>query len=334
MATQQITSPPLLDETGKEIKNALQQLAQNVKPDATNIKIGPTSSTTVAGKFSQTDQALAKVDSQVNETTDILQSALACTATTFFKSSDASSYTGTLPSAAYKVGTFTVNLRGSGRIVTATNSDGGVATNYYDGSSWGGWKELAKQSSLDATNQALSTQQAFAYGLLSASIPHVVSNVDANNYKDPGTYYFTTGCSNIPGTYFLCTVINHTGGDFVIQLGMRAAEKYRYFFRVFASNAWGDWSEFALKSGIITETVALPNSTAIPANTVKSFTFDVSKSGYTPLGIVGFTGNGTSGIVVQEFYITQNNASVYVRNATSNSLTPSSLQLRVLYKKD
>lgn len=89
-----------------------------------------------------------KLDSNTNETTDILASALACTKTTFFKTSGSSSYTGTLPSNAYKVSTFIVNVRGGGRFVTATNSEGGVATNYYTGSAWIGWQELALNSSI------------------------------------------------------------------------------------------------------------------------------------------------------------------------------------------
>lgn len=99
-----------------------------------------------SNKANQSD--VNKLDSNTNETTDILASALACTKTTFFKTSGSSSYTGTLPSNDYKVSTFIVNVRGGGRFVTATNSVGGVATNYYTGNAWAGWQELALNSSI------------------------------------------------------------------------------------------------------------------------------------------------------------------------------------------
>jgi len=100
---------------------------------------------------------------------------------------------------------------------------------------------------VNALNSNLSNQQSYANGLLSAITVHTANNADANNYKESGTYYFTTGCSNVPGTYFLFTVINHTGGDFVIQFGARAAEKTRFYIRMFSSNSWAEWSEIALK---------------------------------------------------------------------------------------
>lgn len=121
------------------------------------IVVGLTSATsTPAWEFNSINQAIAKLDSNTNETTDILASAVSCTKTTFFKTSGSSSYVGTLPSNDYKVSTFIVTIRSGGRFVTAINSVGAVATNYYNGSSWSGWQELELKSELSTTSPTVT----------------------------------------------------------------------------------------------------------------------------------------------------------------------------------
>lgn len=87
-----------------------------------------------------------------------------------------------------------------------------------------------------------------AYGTLNSNLNNLLgatnntySNVDLNDYKTPGAYYFTTGCSNTPGNYFLCLVITR-GTDFVIQLGIYAVAKGSINFRAYASGSWGEWN--------------------------------------------------------------------------------------------
>ena len=92
----------------------------------------------------------------------------------------------------------------------------------------------------DALADHLAQVDTYAGGLLFATTEHTVSNVDANNYKSAGTYYFATGCSNVPAQYFLCLVIADST-DFVIQLGVCAGSSGSLRYRVFASNAWGAW---------------------------------------------------------------------------------------------
>ena len=115
----------------------------NGNMDILDEKIGAVGNTSLQAQLTSQNEALSKLDSNVNETTDVLADAVLCTRTTFFKTSGSSSYVGTLPSNDYKVSTFIVNIRGGGRFVIAINSIGNMATNYYNGSSWAGWKELA-----------------------------------------------------------------------------------------------------------------------------------------------------------------------------------------------
>ena len=81
----------------------------------------------------------------------------------------------------------------------------------------------------------------------------------------------------------------------------------------------------------VTKISGLPTFAANSANAV---TIDVTKSGYTPKGIIEITGSGTTGLVLQEFYISSNNAYVYFRNATSSSITPTRIRVVVFYIKN
>lgn len=83
---------------------------------------------------------------------------------------------------------------------------------------------------------------------------------------------------------------------------------------------------------IITETLQISNSEAISSDTVKSFSISTVKQGYTAIGITAVTGSGTSGLLLQEFFIESDTAKIYFRNVTSNSITPSRIDVTVLYK--
>lgn len=88
-------------------------------------------------------------------------------------------------------------------------------------------------------NNVYSTLNTKLNTLLDGTI-NTVFNVDLNDYKTPGAYYFATGCSNAPGNYFLCIVIAHAT-DIVIQFGMYAASKTVMKFRLYSTGSWGEW---------------------------------------------------------------------------------------------
>ena len=66
-----------------------------------------------------------------------------------------------------------------------------------------------------------------------------INNVDLNDYRTPGVYYFASGCTNAPATYFMCIVIGRN--DFAIQIGIAAGSKNVLRFRVYVNNAWDSW---------------------------------------------------------------------------------------------
>lgn len=85
---------------------------------------------------------------------------------------------------------------------------------------------------------------------------------------------------------------------------------------------------------IVTRDVILENPGTIAANSTGSYDFNCTYSGYSRIGMVAFTGSGTNGLVLQEFYNTPNEGiRVYVRNITSADKTPTSLRITALYRK-
>lgn len=75
------------------------------------------------------------------------------------------------------------------------------------------------------------------------------------------------------------------------------------------------------------------SATFTPASTASSnVTVNIAKTGYTPIGIVGITGQNTSIMTYSDWYVDSNTtAKVYYRaSSTSYEVT---LTLRVLYKK-
>lgn len=73
-------------------------------------------------------------------------------------------------------------------------------------------------------------------------------------------------------------------------------------------------------------------SKTVNAGTVASWDFTIIQSGYLPLGIVAFTGSGTSSFALIDHYLVDNTkARVYMRNVSSGSATITRMQIRVLY---
>lgn len=91
-----------------------------------------------------------------------------------------------------------------------------------------------------------------------------------------------------------------------------------------------------ISSLIVSESIDLSNSESIPANSAKRFDIPIGKTGYTPIGIAWITGSKTTGLVLQEYLITETKeyAWIYCRNALDTAITPSKITVRVLYAKN
>lgn len=68
-----------------------------------------------------------------------------------------------------------------------------------------------------------------------------INNVDLNDYKTTGVYYFGTNLTNAPKTFMYCLVVG-SGSEPVFQLGFNMGGTINMYFRVFANNAWSDWN--------------------------------------------------------------------------------------------
>ena len=94
-------------------------------------------------------------------------------------------------------------------------------------------------------------------------------------------------------------------------------------------------SNTLMRDDITTEWKAVTVSRTIPANTTGYVDVNITKSGYTPLGIIEFSGSGTGRLSWADWYLTSNYtvARLYYFNNTSGSTTLNSLGVTVLYKK-
>ncbi len=83
---------------------------------------------------------------------------------------------------------------------------------------------------------------------------------------------------------------------------------------------------------ITTEAFTITISESVAAGTTKSYSKDVTKNGYTPLGVIQQFGSGTGSFAFQDYYIEGNSLVVYVRNVSGSAATLNYIKVVVLYK--
>lgn len=74
-------------------------------------------------------------------------------------------------------------------------------------------------------------------------------------------------------------------------------------------------------------------SHTIPSMSDSNITYDVSISGYIPIGIVGYITNSSTATIRGVRMINSTEAQIVIGNPTSASITISDIRLRVLYQK-
>ena len=85
---------------------------------------------------------------------------------------------------------------------------------------------------------------------------------------------------------------------------------------------------------IRTKTFTITN-TVLPASSGTSVNIDITLSGYTPVGLIGWYGSGTSKCFMADFRIKNaTTATIYPRNITTSETTISSITIGVLYVKN
>lgn len=89
-----------------------------------------------------------------------------------------------------------------------------------------------------------------------------------------------------------------------------------------------------LTSYITTQTF-IETGVSVSAGTVSDYTFSITKTGYTPLGIVGVIVNaGGSCTLVHAFVNSISQAKVRLRNNGTTGASPDNVQIIVLYVKN
>lgn len=89
------------------------------------------------------------------------------------------------------------------------------------------------------------------------------------------------------------------------------------------------------KEDLVSQTFTQSIGQTIAANTTKTITIDITKPGYTALGIVSFWGSGTGRLNWADWYLLDSvTASLWCVNDTSDALTLNSVNIKVLFKKN
>jgi hypothetical protein len=69
------------------------------------------------------------------------------------------------------------------------------------------------------------------------------ANVDLNNYKQTGVYYFTTGLTHSPSSYLYCLVFGD-GIDHAMQIAVPiGGDNSLLYVRKLNNNNWSSWKE-------------------------------------------------------------------------------------------
>lgn len=76
------------------------------------------------------------------------------------------------------------------------------------------------------------------------------------------------------------------------------------------------------------------DSISIAGNSSSNVTFNVDESGYTPIGVVGFSCSNAYMLNIHRFYIVSGQAVIGLHNITSTQVEISDLAVNVLYVKN
>ena len=130
-------------------------------------------------------------------------------------------------------------------------------------------------------------------------------------------------------------IYRKSSGCSVISMHLASRDVY---INAANNGTWSGWDRLVSKSDVsdymVVATSTENNPGTFNAGSTKSIDFSTTKSGYTRIGIVGITGSGNSGLVIQDFYPITGGMRVYFRNVASNAITPTKLEVTVLYRKD
>ena len=85
---------------------------------------------------------------------------------------------------------------------------------------------------------------------------------------------------------------------------------------------------------IYTKKVRYTESRTFVSQQTANLSVDVTVSGYTPIGCIGFEGSGTTGIAFSDIYIANDNLYAYFINASPTSRSPSYFDFKILYVKN
>ena len=188
-------------------------------------------------------------------------------------------------------------------------------------------------------------------------LSEIPNNSNINDYYLPGAYKVVNNSSaatmtNLPIANGGVLYVRASAGQ-----AISASSTWKYLVQEFLTFAgylyirkgdsgsgttvtWGNWYRYLTTAslplsisnvGCVTEVVTM-SQLSLPASGTAHDSKDVSKTGYTPVGIVGITGSNTTGCNIMEFYLSGTTAYIWANNNTATAKTPT-YKLTILYFK-
>lgn len=130
----------------------------------------------------------------------------------------------------------------------------------------------------------------------------------------------------------MCKGYNWDNGNFIFNYHGATSKIKDYVFGDGAGGVLKRLSELASKDDLVTKYYTQVGK-SLPADATTDFVFDVTLSGYTPLGIIGTRFNSYGRASLVHAYISGNSANVRLRNNGTSDQSGENVAITVLYKK-
>lgn len=168
----------------------------------------------------------------------------------------------------------------------------------------------------------------------------VPNNTNLDSVTTRGVYWLNGDYSytNAPTTYGFLEVLNHDASSDSGIIAQRIVRDSREWTRRRTlSNTWTSWN-LTNTYGFISEEVVLADNITISASTYGNGNLSVAKSGYTPIGVVGFHlqnastgGSNNTTCAEHSCYLSGSTCYWIVRNTSTSATAKIKVTATILY---
>lgn len=139
-----------------------------------------------------------------------------------------------------------------------------------------------------------------------------LNNANLNNYKKSGTYFFGTGCSNVPSNNCNVIILGNEDVQQIVQIAITTSTE-RMYVRTHTSEGWGSWKEILHEKSKTADTDF--NSCNLPGFYFSTVTPTGDNLPVNTKGLLETFNNGTQ---VLQRYTTFDGNDIFQRNFENN----------------